>query len=72
MKRFLVVIMAACLILSCVPALAQETGHVSFTINSTHSNATMDYTSDGLYKLISEKFNFDYEVWPVSKDSQAE
>lgn len=72
MKNFLVVFLAACLFFSCAPALAQETAHVSFTINSTHSNATMDYTSDGLYKLISGKFNFDYEVWPVSKDSQAE
>ena len=72
MKRFLVFLMALCLLLACVPALAENNEHVSFTINSTHSNATMDYNSDGLYKLISEKFNFDYEVWPVSKDSQAE
>lgn len=71
MKRLLVALLCACLLLSLVPALA-EGGHVSFTINSTHSNATMDYNSDGLYKLISEKFDFDYEVWPVSKDSQAE
>ena len=72
MKRLLGMLLCVCLLLSCVPALAEDGGHVSFTINSTHSNATMDYDKDGLYDYISQKFDFDYEVWPVSKDSQAE
>lgn len=53
-------------------ALAEYDTHVSFTINAGHTNAAMDYNSDNLYKLISEKFNFDYEVYPVSKDAQDE
>ena len=72
MKRFLGILLCVCLMGSSALAFAGDMSHVDFTINSTHSNATMDYNNDGLYKLISEKFNFDYEVWPVSKDSQAE
>ena len=53
-----------------VTALAEYDTHVNFTINAGHTNAAMDYNSDNLYKLVSEKFNFDYEVFPVSKDAQ--
>ena len=48
------------------------TDPVTFTINSTHSNSDMDYKGDNLYKTVSQLFNFEYDVWPVSKDSQNE
>ncbi|NLO16348.1 MAG: hypothetical protein GX123_09975 [Clostridiales bacterium] len=48
------------------------TDHVTFAINSTHSNSDMDYKGDNLYKTLSSLFNFEYDVWPVSKDSQNE
>ena len=71
MKKRIALLLACLMALSCVSALA-EYDHIDFTINSTHSNASMDYNSDGMYKYISEMFNFDYEVYPVSKDSQSE
>ncbi|MCM1188051.1 MAG: extracellular solute-binding protein [bacterium] len=49
-----------------------EENRVSFTVTSTHSQNAMDYDQDPLYKYISDLFQFDYEVWPVSKDSHDE
>ena len=71
MKKRFALFLACLMALSCVSALA-EYDHIDFTINSTHSNSSMDYNSDGMYKYISGMFNFDYEVYPVSKDSQSE
>ena len=70
MKRTLALVLAALMVLTAVSAMAD--GHVSFTINACHSNSEMDYTHDGLYDLISQKFDFDFEVYPVSKDAQSE
>ena len=72
MKKWLALFLAVLMAVPCVSALADYDTHISFTINSTHSNSSMDYNSDGMYKYISEMFNFDYEVYPVSKDSQSE
>ena len=71
MKKIIALLL--CLMLLCgTTALAEYEQHVTFTINAGHTNAAMDYNSDNLYKLVSEKFNFDYEVYPVSKDAQDE
>ena len=72
MKRFLSLVLCLMLIAGIVPAFAEYEPHVSFTINAGHTNSEMDYTSDDLYKMISGKFNFDFEVYPVSKDAQKE
>lgn len=72
MKKIIALALCCVMLLSCVSAFAEYDKHMNFTINSTHSNSTMDYNSDNLYKYISGLFNFDYEVWPVSKDSQSE
>lgn len=72
MKKWIALLLASMLLLTCVPTLAEYDTHINFTINSTHSNSSMDYNADNMYKHISEKFNFDYEVYPVSKDSQSE
>ena len=71
MKRFLALVLVAILSMSTC-ALADYDKHVSFTVNGTHTNSNMDYNHDGLYDFIAGKYNFDYEVFPVSKDAQAE
>lgn len=72
MKRFLSLLLCLVLVAGTVPAFAEYDTHVSFTINAGHTNSEMDYTHDSLYELISGKFNFDFEVYPVSKDKQKE
>lgn len=72
MKKALALALAMILLLSAFPALAEYDQHVNFTICSAHSNSTMDYTSDELYKFFAEKFNYDFEVYPVAKDAQDE
>jgi ABC-type sugar transport system, periplasmic component len=72
MKKLVALLLSLIMLLSCLGALAEYDTPIKLTINSTHSNASMDYNSDNLYKTIAEKFNFEYEVWPVAKDSQAE
>lgn len=54
------------------PSSGTDGSHVSFTVTSTHSQSAMDYDKDPLYEYISDLFDFDYEVWPVSKDSHDE
>ena len=72
MKRVLCLVLSLMLLAALVPAVAEYDTHVSFTINASHSNSAMDYTHDAMYELIAEKFNFDFEVYPVSKDAQKE
>ncbi len=72
MKKIAALVLALVLLASCVSAVAEYDKHVSFTINAGHTNSDMDYNGDNLYKYVSEKFNFDWEVYPVSKDAQAE
>lgn len=71
MKK-MTVLLAVLLCLSCTVGMAQADEHISFTITSTHSNSAMAYDDDPLYDYISDRFDFDYEVWPVSKDSHNE
>ena len=72
MKKATALFLVLLMLLPCAAALGEYGEHITFTINSTHSNSSMDYNSDGMYRYISEMFNFDYEVWPVSKDAQSE
>lgn len=73
MKRFLSWMLCLVMVLSLSgAAMAESLEPVKFTITSTHSNSDMDYTSDALYQFIADKFQFAYEVYPVSKDSQSE
>ena len=71
MKRFLAMLLVAMLVLT-GSALAEYDPHVDITVNGTHTNSNMDYNHDELYDYITGMFNFDYEVFPVSKDAQAE
>lgn len=70
MKRFTALLVALTMALSCTAALGEE--HMSFTVTSTHSQTEMDYRHDPLFEFVAGLFDFDYEVWPVSKDSQDE
>lgn len=70
MKRFAAFLVMVVMVLSSTAALAE--GHLSFTITSTHSQTEMDYDKDPLFDYVAEMFDFDYEVWPVSKDSHDE
>ncbi len=72
MKKILAIALAAVLLLSTCAALAEYDKHVTFTVNGTHTNSTMDYNHDALYDYIAGMFNFDYEIYPVSKDAQSE
>lgn len=72
MKKLLALVLALMMVLSAASAVAEAQAPVQFTITSTHSNSAMDYDKDELYDYISQKFNFAYEVWPVSKDSHDE
>ena len=70
MKRFLSVVLAVVCLAVCACASAE--GHMSFTITSTHSQTDMDYDKDPLFDYVAGLFDFDYEVWPVSKDNHDE
>lgn len=70
MKRLLSIVLALVMLTSCASALAEYDKHISFTLNGTHTNSNMDYNNDKMYEYISNMFNFDYEVYPVSKDAQ--
>lgn len=72
MKKWLSLLLAVLMCSTGVAALAEYDAKVSFTINSTHSNASMDYANDDLYAALAEMFNFEYDVWPVAKDAQSE
>lgn len=68
MKKILSLVLALVMLLGTF-AMAE---HVSFTVNGTHTNSNMDYNHDALYDYIAQMFDFDYEVFPVSKDAQSE
>lgn len=72
MKRFAILLLAVVLVFSYGARVAVAEEHVTFTVNGTHTNTAMNYTSDALYAYMAEKFNFDFHVEPVSKDSQSE
>ena len=68
MKKFLALLMAALMLLSCGSALAEFDTHVEFTAtNRGILTAGVDYTADDYYQWISEKFNVTIE--PIITDS---
>lgn len=72
MKRFLAIALAAMMLLGTFGAMADMDNHVSFIVNGTHTNSNKSYNEDALYDYIAGMFNFEYEVYPVSKDAQSE
>ena len=72
MKRLFSVALVLIMLLSCCSALAEYDTHISFTLNGTHTNSNMDYNHDAMYDYIAGMFNFDYDVYPVSKDAQSQ
>lgn len=71
MKKLLAMLLAVMMILS-VSAMAEYDKEVFFTVCTTQTQSTGDYNSDPLAQYIAEKFNIDWEVWPVAADSRAE
>ncbi|MBR2664435.1 MAG: hypothetical protein IKE25_12020, partial [Clostridia bacterium] len=72
MKKFLILLLAAMMIFSCVSAYAEYEKPVFFTVCTTKTESAGDYNSDGLAQYFKEKFNIDYEVWPIAADSHDE
>ena len=72
MKKILILLLAAMMIFSCVSAYAEYEKPVFFTVCTTKTESAGDYNSDGLAQYFKEKFNIDYEVWPIAADSHDE
>ena len=72
MKKIVALVLAVMLLLSAASALAEFDQKVSFTVCTSQTQAAGDYNSDKLAKYVQEKFNVDYEVWPIAYDSQNE
>lgn len=71
MKRFLACLLAVVMLAS-FAAIAEYEEKVSVTVHTVKTTTAADYYSDELGKYIANKFNFEYEVWPVATDSQDE
>lgn len=72
MKKIIALFLAVLMLLSTASALAEFDEKVSFTVCTTQTQAAGDYNSDPLALYMQEKFNIDYEVWPIAYDSQNE
>lgn len=72
MKKALAFMLMLMLVFASVSALAEYDEQVFFTVCTTKTLAAGDYNSDGLAQYIAEKFNVDWEVWPVASDSHDE
>lgn len=66
MKKLFCLLLVMALLLSTATALAEALEPVKFTTSCTNVSDTLDYYSDPLYKLFSEKFNFEYELFPTT------
>lgn len=63
MKKFLALLMAAMLLLSCASALAEFDTHVEFSLtNRGILTAGVDYTADEFYQWVCDKFNVSIDV----------
>jgi hypothetical protein len=68
MKKFLALLMAALMLLSCGSAMAEYDKHIEFTTtNRGILTAGVDYTGDAFYEWLCEKFNVSIE--PIITDS---
>lgn len=73
MKRILALLLAGTLILCMVPpVLADYEEHISFTASVNQSSSFGSFTDDAIYHYFADKFNFEYELWPVTSDTWAE
>lgn len=74
MKRTVVYLLTLALILSSIGVMAQtEYGEpITFSLSSRNVNANYDWSTDALYKAITEKFNIDIDVWSVDAATQDE
>ena len=71
-KSLVTLLLALCMLFACAMAVAEYDTHVTISGTGNSLSAGTDYTSDALYQYISEKFNFDWDVWMVENSSQNE
>ena len=72
MKRILSLILAAVMLIGMTPALAEYDEHIAFTASVNQSSSFGSFTDDAVYKYFAEKFNMEYELWPVTSDTWGE
>ena len=72
MKKLFAILLAAVMVFGCMSALAEYDTPVFFTVCTTKTESAGDYNSDGLAAYFKDKYNVDYEVWPVASDSHDE
>lgn len=72
MKRIVSLIMAVLMLVSLTPALAEYDEHIAFTASVNQSSSFGSFTDDAVYKYFADKFNIEYELWPVTSDTWAE
>lgn len=72
MKKITAILLAALFLFSAVGAFAEYDSEVTFTVCTSQTQSAGDYNSDGLAKYVMDKFNVNYEVWPIAYDSHDE
>ena len=72
MKRILALILAAVMLIGMTPALAEYDEHIAFTASVNQSSSFGSFTDDPVYQHFADKFNIEYELWPVTSDTWGE
>lgn len=71
MKKLLSLILVCTILFSCMIAMADEE-HIAFTASVNQSSSFGSFTDDDIYRYFAEKFNIEYELWPVTSDTWGE
>lgn len=73
MKKFLAILLAAMMLLSCSSAMAEYDTHLTLQVtNRGQLSAGIDYTEDMFYEWMSEKWNIDIEPWITDSATHTE
>ena len=69
MKKWIALLLSIIMILSSTSVFAE---HISFTASSIETGGTQDFCADAAYDFLNAKFDFDFEVYPVTWDNWAQ
>ena len=72
MRRILSLLLAVFMLFSMTTALAEYDEHIAFTASVNQSSAFGSFTDDDVYRYFADKFNMEYELWPVTSDTWGE
>lgn len=72
MKKILSLSLALFLLAGTCFALAEQEAPTAFSMSCRNVNANFDWDSDALYRLITDKFNLDIDIWAVDAAAQNE